>query len=293
MINKKLPKLPRKKALLRKFPRFNLRSRFFLIGVGGVVLLLMVAGLVRALISSNFINVTIDNIHCVSSSELEILVNSEKINLALQEDALKNKLKKKYSCIESINKKWRPMSLELYVSGRKAVLSIREVKKTIIEPEMLSPEATASSQAAIPKPSPLLEYGETFLTDDTGLIFAKKDFQTSIPQIDWIGRELAVGQTFEPEDIKLITGITEFLKMQGYPYDSLTVEDGSLTVTGKGETDTGGKNLFIFSLSGDYTTQVTSLQLILQKAKMNSKSIQKVDLRFNKPVVVYTPDKKK
>ena len=59
------------------------------------------------------------------------------------------------------------------------------------------------------------------------------------------------------------------------------------------------KPRLIFSLDKRLDYQTTSLQLILAQAKMNSDPsspgsalIESVDLRFNKPVVVYSKKKK-
>jgi hypothetical protein len=44
----------------------------------------------------------------------------------------------------------------------------------------------------------------------------------------------------------------------------------------------------ILNLKGEYLKQLASLQLILQKNKIDSKRIESVDLRFAKPVVIYS-----
>lgn len=295
-------KLPRKKALFRKFPALTLQNKTFIWVFLVTVLLLSIAFLTRAVLSSNFITVKLDNIHCVAKSDLEILVNSEKINLVLNDQLLKNKLKKKYSCIEGIHKRWGILSLEIYVSGRKPILGVRSTTKTVSMPELTVTDATASTQAARPSPSVLIEYGETFWVDETGLLFAKKEYQSQVPELDYVKSDLAIGQIISKEYVQRILGIIELLNKQSIGFETIMLEEDTLTITGKDEvsTDQNSKNKvdpkkaqFIFSLSGDYTTEVTSLQLILQKAKMNSKSIQKIDLRFKKPVVIYTSDKKK
>jgi len=46
-----------------------------------------------------------------------------------------------------------------------------------------------------------------------------------------------------------------------------------------------------FSLKRDILKQLVSLQLILQKAKIDESMIETVDLRFDKPVVKFLPKK--
>ena len=47
----------------------------------------------------------------------------------------------------------------------------------------------------------------------------------------------------------------------------------------------------IFRLKNEVDIQLASLQLILDKAKIDEKELEFIDLRFDKPVVRYAPKK--
>ena len=75
--------------------------------------------------------------------------------------------------------------------------------------------------------------------------------------------------------------LEETLLMSGFKTWSIKSLDESFEATLSG-------NLFVlFSKEKEYASQVASLQFILSRSKIEGKIPQKIDLRFDKPVLTY------
>jgi hypothetical protein len=131
----------------------------------------------------------------------------------------------------------------------------------------------------------------SLVVDKKGVVFSQ-DGDTSLPFLFFPDPTIKLGSTLNAEMFSAITYLfqktTESL---GSPFQA-KIENNNLLV------DTRPR--IIFSLNGaqngwlqqDILRQVASLQLILHKAKIESKLMESVDLRFDRPVVIYSPVKK-
>lgn len=75
--------------------------------------------------------------------------------------------------------------------------------------------------------------------------------------------------------------LEETLLMLGFETESIKSLDESFEVT------LSGNLLVLFSREKEYASQVASLQFILSRSKIEGKIPQKIDLRFDKPVLTY------
>ncbi len=176
------------------------------------------------------------------------------------------------------------------LSGRKPLAVFRVTQKFTPSPLPIEAmEATPSTTEAKPSPSPspspqvIVTYGETFLIDGKGVGFTK-GFRDNLPLINYVADRFDIGDSIGPEAIAHLLSVIDFFQKQGIMINSLELDQEKLTVKTDQE--------IIFSVAEGLERQGASLQLIWKQAKMNSKSVVKIDLRFDKPVVTYVPEKR-
>jgi hypothetical protein len=129
----------------------------------------------------------------------------------------------------------------------------------------------------------IVTFGETFLMDGKGVGFAK-GFREDLPLINYVADRFDIGDNIGAESISQLLLIIDFFQKQAMSIESIELDHDKLTIKSAQE--------FIFSVSQSLERQIASLQLIWKQAKMNSKSVVKIDLRFDKPVVIYAPEKR-
>lgn len=195
-------------------------------------------------------------------------------------------LLEQFICLEEVKAtRLLPDIVELKVKDRAPVVVIKLVSRSLF-PDLLELESTPSSQAAqidfLSRPP-----FKAFLVDRLGFVFSQDLSQAGeLPHIFVTDESLTLGQRFEGDVISKSSAILK--KISGLIVNPRQVKLIGQTLVVSGESQ------LIFSLEKDYRRQLASLQLILQKAKMEAdpKPIERIDLRFDKPVVVYAPKKK-
>lgn len=129
-----------------------------------------------------------------------------------------------------------------------------------------------------------------FLVDETGFVFSSTIPQNqNLPTIlVQTPQSVTLGITVE-ENIKKSLELTKMLQSFFLPFEKLAVEKDDLIVYSSDFVAT-------FSNSKDFSTQISSLQLIFQSSKIKrqndsplrqDKKITKIDLRFDKPLVIF------
>lgn len=209
-----------------------------------------------------------ESLSCVSSDQIKKDISSSgQNNLFLDDEKIKKELKLRYICIDSVSlNKVLPDEIRIQVFPRVPIFKV----------SALEFEATSSSSAAqevfgINKLNPA-----EFLVDRHGIVFDTSSALT-IPSVWFLNQEIFLSKRIETDIIeKLIT-----INNQVPNIKHIKVSSDMVFLNGE-------QNI-ILSLKKDLKTQLASLQLILQKAKINSKTIDMIDLRFDKPVVVYSP----
>lgn len=189
-----------------------------------------------------------DTISCASDTEIkkESQIFDKQLFL-LQQNLIKEKLKKKFICIKDIDFSYKfPGKLELKITER----------------------------------NPALIINMSFITDEEGFVFAEKQREISIPKVQILGFNIKKGATFPDDIIKKSVSIFNYLSKI-----SLNVRDAKISEV---------RELIIisdmritFNLYDDIDSKLASLQLILNQAKIESKDLENIDLRFDKPVIKY------
>lgn len=153
---------------------------------------------------------------------------------------------------------------------------IKIVKK--IPPELQFILKKREAMAALVKES---SPDENYLVDEEGFCL-KKASATDLPLV--LVQELpkiAVGEKPEDRAITKAIEIIKELKLNLFEPKTAKVNPFNIEVRLEGD------ELTIFSTFKELKIQINSLQLILTRAKIEGKKISRLDLRFDKPVVVY------
>lgn len=181
----------------------------------------------------------------------------------------------RYPCIESLNlQKSRLNKVIISVEGRKPLVRVASLGLSID-----LKEATPSSQTALLDWSQPLATDTSYLVaDDNGVIFTATQ-STSSAIIYLADEKLILGKRLSSDMFHKIAAVLKLLDSLGERVSFGKVINEALLIK--------GNEKIVFSLDNIKNRQVASLQLILGKAKIDGRPIEMIDLRFDKPVVVY------
>ena len=195
-----------------------------------------------------------------------------------------NKLKSSFLCIKDVQIiRGFPDKVKIFVSGREAKAILLVLKNQ---------EASVSAEVEnIATPSARLEeIISNFQVDETGLIFSKEIKDSDRTKVYYNG-EINLGQ--KQENITNALKILDKVKVLGLDVKETEIlNDIFITYPQIIEDEERYIPRIVFKLSGNIDTQLASLQLILNKAKIDLISLRFVDLRFDKPIVKLAPNNK-
>src|SRR3989338_1095891 len=121
-----------------------------------------------------------------------------------------------------------------------------------------------------------------FLIDHEGVIFSKALEKLDIPNIFFADKDILVGEKAEGDfenALKVLSKVKEF----GVDTQTSQILNSFLIIFSLPK--------IIFRLDADINTQIASLQLILKTAKIDQVKLEFIDLRFDKPIVKFAPQK--
>lgn len=274
-----------------------------------IVVLIVSASLWVVFTKSNLLNaknvqIKLNQAQCVDPDQLKssLKLQNQKI-IFIDQTSIEQRIKKSNLCVATVSlDKKLPDTLIVNITGRKAEAVLDSVEffsnnqlSSITEQDL---EATPSSQPAfvlkdeedqIKQATP----SGRFFVDSEGLAFEGFNGIGSLPNFIFAGEKLDLGKRIDP--ILVRNSINILSRLHGMSINITStpiIFDNSLFL----ETDKSPK--LNFSLNGDINRELASLQLILGAGTMNSagsptggkslKGIESIDLRFNKPVVVYS-----
>jgi cell division septal protein FtsQ len=264
-----------------------------------VVVLLISSAAVYTLYYSDFFKikeviVNPSGISCTNEAEVKKFTNLlGKSILFIDQNWLNQKITERFNCVESISsKKYYPDKLSIDLTERQGNAIVRLIKFDNVPPPKLElREATPSSEAAVKKVENTLDFevnessvSSSLLVDKVGFILLKlesADEFGNLPNIYLLGQEInfekVIPNEFIPDVLTVLQKMTALQKKV------------QLTKIVESDLYIKSEEKIVFSLTKDILRQLASLQLILQKAKIESKKVEIIDLRFDKPVVVYSP----
>jgi len=232
-------------------------------------------------------------ISCVEKNLIAAVLPKDQNLLTINVERLAATIQTKYPCLEyvSMRKKF-PETVVIVASERKMAAIIRSGLK-VPEVKVEVSEASPSSQSAMPRIPPRDDFkvndgdfNKTVAVDKDGYILAENPVtEEQIPIFYYLSdKELEINHMLGENVVSHALVLSTKLWEMGIEIKSQKIIDTSLYID--------GPQRIIFLLEKDVSEQVIPLQLILQKAKIDSRSIEKIDLRFDKPVVVYSKKSK-
>lgn len=251
------------------------------------------------LINSDFfeikkVDIDTKNISCTNINELKDSLNLSGQNLILTNFLkLKEELKKRFICIKSVEiSRLFPDRVKLDIFGRQpvaALISLRSEEATSaslikrFSEVFASASAEASSSAIINFSNE--QVSGIFLVDDGGVIFAKLEDLPNIPTLFVYEQDLSLGKNISQDLIRNSLLIFGSLKTFGIEVKEAKIYSKKLLLV---DPPADGPRI-IFKVDEKIDIQLASLQLILNKAKIDKEKLEFIDLRFDKPIVRFAP----
>ena len=246
----------------------------------GLVIILLSVGIL--ILRSNFFNIkkvdiALDKINCTDSETLRDSSGILGQNLIfIDSSKIINNIKNQFICVRKIVvSRQLPNKVKLSVSGREALGKL--IKLNGEATRSASPEEIATPSAQI---------FEGFLVDEDGVVFSKDTEQSSIQSIFIDNIEISPG-TKLGEGVTNTLKILERVKIFNLNFQAVQILSNYLIIFPQIDNPK-----VIFRLNRDIDTQLASLQLILDKAKIDEDILEFIDLRFDKPIVRFAPKKK-
>lgn len=208
------------------------------------------------------INVTLDKVSCVDPDQIKnasALLGQNILFLNLGK--VKENIKHKFICVKDLASiRHFPNSVDLSVRGRipVAILKIREATASGALEDIATPSAKLT---------------DAFLVDSEGIIFAKDLGQGDIPAIFVPEKP----ENIATSNLKILEKIQEF----GLDPREAVISANFLVIFSQPK--------IMFRTDSKVDIQLASLQLILEKAKIDEVRLEFVDLRFDKPIVRFAP----
>lgn len=244
-----------------------------------LIIIVSVFFLVRAgLFSVKQVEIDTNQLGCADVNQLKDYVNLLDQNFFFLDSAkIETDLKKEFFCIKSVMlSKQFPNVVVLQISGRQPFAILVDLKdKQASSSSLLENIATPSAQ----------QVKNSYVTDNEGVIFDKDKDNLNIPKVYTYDSNISLGRSLTGESNINLLKILEKVKTFGIETQENWLIDNYLVVK------SNPKLQIIFDLKEKVDIQLASLQLILAEAKINSRDPEFIDLRFDKPVVKFTPKK--
>lgn len=221
------------------------------------------------------LGININEAGCIDEQSVEKIINIFGKSFFTSFEKEKENLEKRFICIKSINfKKNFPDKITVSIDIRKPAIIFytSEASSVAQSIDMVINPATDSAKI-------LPNFSNQFISDDEGIVYTTDD-TGEIYKVNLLNRKLKVGDKIDSEQVKAMLQILASINSMGINAweNYLDAEDFYVK---------GDAKIIVFNLRSKLNTQIASLQLILQKAKIESEKIEFIDLRFDKPVVRY------
>lgn len=248
-----------------------------------VVIAVIIASWLLGLLKTTEVVITQSGISCATDGEiLQKIAVTGKNYWEINQTRLESDLINQFPCVSSASFSYRfPNQIKLEVTNRTPIAT---VVSYLPKPQLLFTESEAtpsSSSASLDWSFPELSPGY-LVVDQLGKVFSAQDVSW-LPLLLIEQEKLEVGDDFDDQLFTNLAMVIKKLPQIGIPaYRFKKVGEYLLA---------DSKPAVAVNLKSDINIQLASLQLILSKTKIDSKELEVVDLRFNKPVVVYSSKK--
>ena len=243
-----------------------------------LVLILLYLFLKSGIFNIKHVDVQASQLGCADENQVRNSANLTGQNFFLiNSTKVENDLKKNFFCIKSSSvSRSLPDRVKLQVFAREAVAQLVTLKEK---------EASVSSLINIATPS-ARQVQDFYRVDGESVVFLKDTFELSIPKIYIYDPGISLGKRLGGDLIGNSLKILEKVKSLGIEIKESWIYDNFFIINSE-----VSKLKIIFRLNEKLDVQLASLQLIVDKAKIDLKEFEFMDLRFDKPVVRFAPEK--
>lgn len=288
--------------LLRKNkPKIKFKLNIITFPLLGLLLILLIVLLLRSnLLLVNQVSVESGKTFCTTEEAVktEAKLEGQQIFL-INISKVAERIKKRFICIDSVQlERVPPGKVKIKLTERIPAAKVNVILQPNLE-NLKMQEASPSSESgrldfSIDESRTSLQ----FLVDKLSFIFAdNNDFAreyykevSKVPEFFVISQAEKKGEFIKNKATSSVLEILPKINALKVPVDSVKIDQNKILISGDPD--------LVFSTDKDLNRQLASLQLILQKATMNStdpskkepenKPIELIDLRFDKPIVVYS-----
>ncbi|MBI2599741.1 FtsQ-type POTRA domain-containing protein [Candidatus Daviesbacteria bacterium] len=259
-------------------PTKKRKSKLLFIILGFLVIII---GLISIFLKSGFFNIKYteilgNNLICADKDQITSSIDVQGQSLLfLDRNKVSNNILKKFICIKSASVlQIFPDKVKVELVGRIPDAMLFTLKNSEATTAGLLEEiATPSAKAGM----------DAYLMDQEGVVFAKTSERLDIPNV-FLDEDIMPGKKLDgnrgEKIFKVLVKIREF----GLDNTTSQIYNNFLIVFSLPK--------IIFNLNEDINAQIASLQLILKIAKIDHINLEFIDLRFDKPIVKFAPQKK-
>lgn len=275
----------RRKNLLNRREKRSYNKKSLVI-LPMIIIIGFIFGLNSQLVQVKNLEIKAKYIDCADEDGLRADIPVKGLNiLFLDKDVVKKGLLEKYPCIKEVHVEKKFLNtIQVSVSGRVPVLNVATLYQQdaslsasldeVLE-KIASPSATASDSAVLEN---ILT--NDFLVDQNGEVFVSSK-KEDLPEILLLSDEIIkVGKRLDKNLIDSLLILFDKLKV-------FSVDFKEVKVYSQGNILVDGNTSILLNQKYDLQKQLASLQLILEKAKIENEQILFLDVRFEKPVVRY------
>ncbi|MDO8498826.1 MAG: hypothetical protein Q7S44_03500 [bacterium] len=246
-------------------------------------LLILLAVVFLAISRFNLLSVTSVEIQgslsCAPQNDIISFLNLKGVNIfVINEEELRKKAAQKFPCLQTLQLE-RKLPRIIVAVVREKEPSVNVTSYVLSEGLTIDLNSPLSSQASLLDWSFSASSSDVWLADKGGKIF-KQETRADLPTLFINEQTIKLGQNLNQGLFESLTLALDKFKKINLPVTQLKVL-GSVLLTNT-------QPRVVLSLAKDMSRQLASLQLILQKAKIDGKAMDTIDLRFDKPVVVYS-----
>ncbi len=227
------------------------------------------------LFSIQKIDIESSGVDCATSEQIISTSDIKGKNIIFIDDKkIEKQIIAKFICIKNINiSKSFPSKVKLRINPRTA--------KAILIPTDIQEASSSAGLESIATPSADLNV-QGFVADKEGVVFSKQSIG-SLPAIFINNQNLTLGKVLSNDQVNALN-ILEKISVFGINASTSYISDNFFIIYGLPKV--------IFRLDNNVNIQIASLQLILEKAKIDSSQVEFIDLRFDKPIIRLAPKKK-
>lgn len=223
------------------------------------------------------VEVQADQLSCTDTSKLSDSTGLYGQNYFLI-DSVKtaDKLKKKFFCLKAINlTKQFPNKIILQAFARQPFALLVDLKE--------KPASASSLLENIATPS-AWQVKDSYIIDKEGVAFSKDQGDPGVLKIYVFDSEMSLGNNLLSSLAANPLEILEKAQTLGVIVKESWISDDSLIIN-----QNPPSPKIIFRLDNNVNIELASLQLILDKAKIDLKEPEFIDLRFDRPIVRFAP----